>query len=259
MPLAPGNYELVTRPTNTNIDPPSSRSSQSTTGKRSTWTSSFRRPDQSTITRRSALAVRRVVGQSFSLISERFTERLILVPIGPEHADELWLLHQDPVVAYWYGGAWSRAEATTFAEYCGRAWEIDGVCKWIARDRASGQLVGRGGLSRMVANAAETVRIRALVADAAWGRERLELGWALFSVFHGQGLATELGHAGLRFAFEDLGASAVIAYTERCNLASRRVMERLSLQLLGEIQASGLVEGHDEVQDDAPFTVYATQ
>ncbi|WP_255413866.1 hypothetical protein [Pseudonocardia sp. MH-G8] len=26
----------------------------------------------------------------------RLTERLNLTPVGPEHADELWRLHQDP-------------------------------------------------------------------------------------------------------------------------------------------------------------------
>jgi hypothetical protein len=29
----------------------------------------------------------------------RTTERLILEPIGPEHADEVWTLHQDGVIA----------------------------------------------------------------------------------------------------------------------------------------------------------------
>lgn len=199
------------------------------------------------------------VRASCAAMTRLCTARLVLEPIGPEHADELWLLHRDPVVAYWYGGAWSKAKAAAFGEHCGQAWAADGICKWIAHDRASGRLVGRGGLSRMAADAAETVQIRTLLVDADWERDRLELGWALLSAFHGRGLATEIGREGLRFAFEALGARAVIAYTERCNLASRRVMEQLGLHLRGEIQASGLVEGHDDVQDDAPFTVYATQ
>jgi RimJ/RimL family protein N-acetyltransferase len=187
------------------------------------------------------------------------TEHLILEPIGREHSEDLWLLHQDPVVADWYGGTWSRAQAATFAEHCGTAWAMDGVCKWIARDRASGRLVGRGGLSRMAADGAETVQIQALFSDPLWERDRLELGWALLSEFRGRGLATEIGREGLRFAFEVLGTAVVIAYTERCNVASRRVMERLGLHLRGEIQAFGLVEGPGDLRDDAPFTVYATE
>jgi RimJ/RimL family protein N-acetyltransferase len=125
-----------------------------------------------------------------------------LEPIGPEHAHELWLVHRDPVVAYWYGGAWSRSEARAFAERCGLGWKHHGVCKWIAHDRESGQLVGRGGLSRMAANGAETMQVQALLPDTAWGRDHLELGWALLSSSQGRGLATEIGRAGLRFAFE---------------------------------------------------------
>jgi RimJ/RimL family protein N-acetyltransferase len=187
------------------------------------------------------------------------TERLILEPIGPEHVDELWLLHQDPVVAAWYGGTWSRAEATAFAARCAQAWATEGVSKWIARDRGSGRMVGRGGLSRMARNAVETPPIEALLADTAWAQDRLELGWALLSTSQGRGLATEIGREGLRFAFEVLGAGVVISYTERHNLASRRVMGRLGLHLRGEIQGVGLVEGNDDLHDDAAFTVYVTQ
>jgi RimJ/RimL family protein N-acetyltransferase len=112
----------------------------------------------------------------------------------------------------------------------------------------------------MAADAAATVQIEALFSDAAsWKRDRLELGWALISEFQGRGLATEIGREGIRFAFDVLGAAVVIAYTERCNVASRAVMERLRLRLRGEIRAWGLVEGPGDLHDDAPFTVYATE
>jgi RimJ/RimL family protein N-acetyltransferase len=188
----------------------------------------------------------------------QLTEHLILEPIGPEHTDELVVLHEDPVVADWYGGTWSRAQAEAFAEHCGLAWTRDGVCKWIARDRVSGRLVGRGGLSRMTAGSTQTTQIQALLSDGLWSRDRLELGWALLSEFQGRGLATEIGREGLRYAYEVLGAAVVIAFTERCNVASRAVMERLGLRLRGEIQTYGLIEGPGDLHVDAPFTVYAT-
>ncbi len=186
------------------------------------------------------------------------TEHLALEPIGPQHAHDLWVLHQDPVVADWYGGAWSEAQAETFAKQCGWAWEHDGVCKWIARARTDGRLVGRGGLSRLPVDSAAAIQIDALFSDDEWMRDRLELGWALLSEYQGRGLATEIGREGLRFAFEDLDAAAVIAYTERCNAASRAVMERLDLRLRGEIEAFGLVDGPGDLHDDAPFVVYST-
>jgi RimJ/RimL family protein N-acetyltransferase len=71
-------------------------------------------------------------------------------------------------------------------------------------------------------------------------------------------LATEIGRAGLDFAFGTLGAQAVIAFTERINAASRAVMERLGMTYAGEITAEGLVEGSAEVRPDAPFAVYVS-
>jgi RimJ/RimL family protein N-acetyltransferase len=189
----------------------------------------------------------------------RTTDRLVLVPIGPEHARDIRTIHQDPVVAEWYGGAWSEEDAVAFCGGCAWAWEHDGVCKWIAYEQVSGDLVGRGGLSRLAPDSDQLRSIAALVADPAWTEQRLELGWALRSAFRGRGLATEIGREGLRYAAEVLGSDRVVAFTERHNRASRAVMERLGLRPLGEIRTVGLVEGDaSTVHPDAPFAVYAT-
>jgi RimJ/RimL family protein N-acetyltransferase len=189
----------------------------------------------------------------------RTTDRLVLEPIGPDHANDVWTLHQDPVVAEWYGGAWSQTEAAAFCELCTWAWAHDGVGKWIAYERTTGKLAGRGGLSRLAAGSDQMRSIAALVADRAWKEQRLELGWALLGAFRGRGLATEIGREGLRFAPEELGAERVVAFTERHNSASRAVMERLGMRLRGEIRTAGLIEGDTRtVHSDAPFAVYAT-
>ena len=186
------------------------------------------------------------------------TERLLLVPIGPEHIEDLYRLHQDPWVALWYGGAWTREQAAAFASACANAWQIDGVSKWMAYENATGSLVGRGGLSRLPASAPSTQQIDALLADPEWRASRLEVGWAMLASFRRQGIATELGQAALSFATDKLSASRVIAFTEQHNQASRRVMEKLGLSLTGQIRAPGLVEGEAEMDDNAPFVVYAT-
>jgi hypothetical protein len=38
----------------------------------------------------------------------------------------------------------------------GERWQVDGVHEWIAHDRATGALVGRGGLSQVVVDVAVT-------------------------------------------------------------------------------------------------------
>jgi len=71
----------------------------------------------------------------------------------------------------------------------------------------------------------------------------------------GQGYASEIGRAGRAFAFDVLGAQAVVSCTVRHNVASREVMERIGMRYAGEIRSRGMVEGVAGEQDDAPFAV----
>jgi RimJ/RimL family protein N-acetyltransferase len=192
-----------------------------------------------------------------TVAGETLTERLRLLPIGPEHAADLVAVHRDGRIAEWYAGAWPRATAEAFARSCDRGWAVHGVAKWMAYERASGALVGRGGLSRLASDSVCS-QIAALVGPA-WAERRLELGWAVVAAFRGQGLATEIGRAGLHFAFDTLGAHWVVAFTERHNADSRNVMHRLGLRLAGEIRARGLIEGGTGEHDNAPFAVYAIE
>lgn len=102
-------------------------------------------------------------------------------------------------------------------------WERLGVSKWMAYSRADGGLVGRGGLSR------------ALVE----GQERLEVGWVVRSELWGRGYATEIGRAGLAFAFDDLGARQVVAFTDARNARSRAVMGKLGMRYTRDITYRG--------------------
>jgi RimJ/RimL family protein N-acetyltransferase len=186
---------------------------------------------------------------------EVLTERLRLVPIGQQHVGDLVTIHQDPWIAQWYAGEWPAARAREFALACACGWSVDGVAKWIAYGRRTGDLVGRGGLSRMTANAVRS-QVDVLVGPA-WAQQPLELGWAVREEFRGKGLAAEIGRAGLGFAFGALGARSVVSFTERHNQASRNVMERLGMRWVGEIMSRGLVEGRGGEYDNAPFALYA--
>jgi RimJ/RimL family protein N-acetyltransferase len=92
---------------------------------------------------------------------------------------------------------------------------------------------------------------RPFIAHANW----LEIGWALRREFWGQGYASEIGRAGLAFAFEVLKVQAVASCTARHNVRSRAVMERIGMRYRGEIRSRGMVEGADTEQDDVPFAV----
>ena len=189
------------------------------------------------------------------MTGEVLTERLRLVPIGLEHVADLVTIHQDPWIAQWYAGQWPAARAQEFALACALGWSVDGAAKWIAYERRTGELVGRGGLSRMTAGAARS-QVAVLVGPD-WEERPLELGWAVREEFRGRGLAAEIGRAGLGFAFGALGARLVVSFTERHNQASRDVMERLGMRRAGEIMSRGLIEGRSGEHDNGPFALYA--
>ena len=194
--------------------------------------------------------------------------RLRLEPVGPGKAPDLWLLHSEDEVSYWYGEEKpSLQQAEQRAAFMGDAWRFHGVHKWIAYDLESGEVVGRGGLSRTPVDddwgqiyaflpAEPWVRAahevpRPFMAHADW----LEIGWALRRQFWGRGYASEIGRAGLAFAFHVLGVQAVVSCTVRHNMRSRAVMQRIGMRYAGEIRSRGIVEGKDGEQDDAPFAV----
>jgi ribosomal-protein-alanine N-acetyltransferase len=158
------------------------------------------------------------------------TERLRLEPITAEHGPELHRLHLDPGIAPWWDVVWTPAEAAAHATTFAARWERDGVSKWMAYDRATGELIGRGGMTLVELD----------------GADRLEVGWAVLGAHWGQGYATEIGRASLDFAFERLGADEVVAFTEPHNLRSRAVMERL-----------GMTYQRDIVHDGYLFVLYA--
>jgi RimJ/RimL family protein N-acetyltransferase len=198
----------------------------------------------------------------------RFTRRLRLEPVGPANAADLWLVHNDDGVFPWYDNKKSSLEqAEQRAKSMGDSWRLHGVHKWVAYDRVSGQVVGRGGLSRPPVDA-DWGQIYAILPEEPWVRVAhdisrpfvahanwLEIGWALRREFWGRGYASEIGRAGLTFAFDVVGVQAVVSCTVRHNVRSRAVMERIGMRYAGEIRSRGMVEGLEEEQDDAPFAV----
>jgi RimJ/RimL family protein N-acetyltransferase len=159
----------------------------------------------------------------------RLTARLRLEPIGPRHAADLLALYRDPAVAEWFG-EWTAERVEREVARMAAGWRADGVHKWMAYDRVTGERIGRGGLSW---------------ADVD-GARRLEIGWVVHGRFQGRGYATEIGRAGLAFAAGVPGVAEIVAYTEVANHRSRAVMERLGFGYRKEI-----------VRHGQPFALYA--
>jgi RimJ/RimL family protein N-acetyltransferase len=59
----------------------------------------------------------------------------------------------------------------------------------------------------------------------------IELCWAVLPKHQGRGYATEAGRALVEFAFNDFRLKRVVACTDRTNLVSRRVMEKIGMRV----------------------------
>jgi RimJ/RimL family protein N-acetyltransferase len=155
------------------------------------------------------------------------TARMVLERLRPEHAPEQLQLLLDPRVG---ATLWPRDEPPTEADVLdGLAfkvehWERHGFGMWLLRDRETGEMVGRGGLQYTFTA----------------GLNDVEAGWAIVPERWGQGLATELAHACVEVAFEQLELLGIVAFTLPTNIASRRVMEKSGFTYERDIIHAGL-------------------
>lgn len=155
------------------------------------------------------------------------TARLLCERLGPEHHDEVARLVLDPRVARWIEpdglpapehevGGWLIAKD--------EHWQRHGFGQWLARDRLTGEMAGRGGLQH----------------THIGGRDEVEILWAIVPERWGHGLATEMAKAAVEVAFGPLELAALVAYTLPDNIASRRVMEKAGFVFEGEVVHAGL-------------------
>jgi RimJ/RimL family protein N-acetyltransferase len=164
---------------------------------------------------------------STSTIDRIETERMILERLRLEHAPDLSRLLRDPRVAVTLsptGAPPSESEVAALLRAKVDHWDRHGFGMWLLRDRATGEMVGRGGLQYTYTA----------------GLHDVEAAWAVVPERWGQGLATELAHACVEVGFEQLSFREIVAFTLPDNVASRRVMEKSGFTYERDIIHAGL-------------------
>ncbi|MGH2557132.1 MAG: GNAT family N-acetyltransferase [Actinomycetota bacterium] len=129
-------------------------------------------------------------------------------------------IHSDPDVMRFYANnrPFTREEALAAFNTILDHWDQFGYGLWVAEDRATGDMIGRIGLTNQVDFPAPT---------------RVEVGWMLARSHWGRGFATEGALAAIRFAFDVVQVPTVISISRPENEASLRVMQRCGLTLRG--------------------------
>lgn len=157
---------------------------------------------------------------------EAETERLACRRPGAGSLDEYRGLFSEETVNRWLRPdplkPFSRAEIDRLFRHDRTHWRRHGFGPWLLYERGSGRFVGRGGLAW----------------TAVEGRPRVELPWALLEEFQGLGYATEQAIAAIATAGR-FGIDRIVSLTLPENLASRRVMEKAGLDLIGEVRHVG--------------------
>jgi [ribosomal protein S5]-alanine N-acetyltransferase len=155
------------------------------------------------------------------------TDRMVLERVRAAHAAELFELLRDPRIArtlYASGVPQTDAEMADNLVNKLDHWKRHGFGMWLLRDRHTGAVVGRGGLQHTFVG----------------GCDEVEVGWAIAPARWGEGLATEMAHAAVEVAFDDLGLGEIVAFTLPANTRSRRVMEKSGFVYEREIIHAGL-------------------
>lgn len=139
------------------------------------------------------------------------TQRLILREMTQEDLGDLCEILQDPVAMTAYEHAFSLEEVEIWLDRQRERYRRDGVGLWAAVSRETGELVGQVGLTYQDIQAAAPA---------------LEVGYLLKRRFWRQGYATEAARGCKRYAFDLLGADAVVSVIRDTNAASQAVARR---------------------------------
>ncbi len=140
------------------------------------------------------------------------TARLRLRPFTPTDFDDLYGLYSDPEVMRYIGhGVRTREETEQGLARMVGHWSRVGPGMWAVHEKGSGLFVGRCGLQPLL------------------DTSEVELGYTLHRAFWGRGYATEGSRAALRFGFETVGLTRIVAIARPENTGSRRVMEKVGM------------------------------
>jgi RimJ/RimL family protein N-acetyltransferase len=151
------------------------------------------------------------------------TERLILRPWKNEDLLPYAEMNADPRVREFFRSVLTPQQSEAEIRYWQTIYERDRFCMFAAERIEAGEFVGFIGLATM------TFAVPSVAQPA------VEIGWRLAHKYWGKGLATEGAQGAVRYAFETLKLQEIVAITAPANVRSRRVMEKIGMKYLPEL------------------------
>lgn len=152
------------------------------------------------------------------------TQRLTAAPIRRADLDTLIAMHRDPAVMATLGGVRSPGTTRRFLATNVAHWARHGCGVWIFRERATGRVVGRGGLRH--------VRLE--------GVPEVEISYAVMREHWGRGFATEIARLSVDVGFRRFNLRDLVAFTLSTNAGSRHVMDKLGFRYHRDVMWHGV-------------------
>jgi RimJ/RimL family protein N-acetyltransferase len=141
------------------------------------------------------------------------TVRLAAERLTPDHLPEVRRMHRDAAVMAQLGGVRDDAQTNAYLARNLQHWTDYGFGLWILREAGGGDPVGRAVLRHLLVE----------------GVDEVEVGYAFYPAFWGQGLATEVATACLELGRGELHLGTIVAVTSPGNLASQHVLTKVGL------------------------------
>ena len=169
------------------------------------------------------------------------TERLVLRPLSADEVDSLHRISNEPNVRLylWDDEAISEATLKSLIAQSDRMFSKEKIGLFGVRMRGKKDLLGFCGFVRLE------------------GVEEPELWYELTQKVWGRGIATEAARACVRYALVEAGMERVIAGADVPNTASLRVIEKLGMKYLGNINARAPEEPYFALNREDFFAVMA--
>ncbi len=145
------------------------------------------------------------------------TPRLILREMTPDDAENAYLLNLDPEVIKYTGDDpfESIGAARTFLENYNH-YKLHGYGRWAVIRKADGEFLGWCGLKHHDGGV-------------------IDLGYRLMKKYWNCGYSTEASRECLKLGFERFKMAEITAHAMKENTASIRVMEKLGMEFVGEM------------------------
>ena len=147
------------------------------------------------------------------------TKRLRAERLKQDHFEFIHQMNLDERIMAHLGGSRTLKQTSEYMKHNLTHWEQYGYGIWILKQRATGQLTGRGGLRNAVLA----------------GKNEVEVAYGLLPEFWNIGLATEFVEAVVRIGFSKIELSSLACTTQQGNIASQRVLEKTDFKFESDI------------------------